>query len=356
MSECQPSSQHALHGVSPQGVIAALRERGARLAAGRPPEDGRRIALVIEGGAMRGVVSGAGAAAIDQLGLRGVFDEVYATSAGAMNAAYFLSGQAALGITIYFEELASREFINPWRLWKIMDVDLVFSHIISRVKPLNVEAILASRTRFLVAMSEYRTGSARLVDVQTSPTPLTRILKAATSIPVLYNRLTEVDGEMCFDGGLQNPFPIHDAVERCCTDILVLLSRPASYVRPASSGAAAAAFDLIFAPRNKAVRGMLRGHHRVDQACRDLALGRVRPPDGVRIATICAPDGGTVHRSTSRGADLWQAAMEYGQRTMATLGYGSHQFALAPLRASDGQHSSVVLGERSTGTARPRAD
>jgi len=354
MSESQPSSARALHGVVPEEVIAVLRERGARLAKGLPREDGRRVALVIEGGAMRGVVSGAGAAAIAQLGLREVFDEVYATSAGAMNAAYFISGQADLGITIYFEELASREFINPWRLWKIMDVDLVFSHIISRVKPLDVEAILASRTRFLVAMSEYRTGKARLVDVQASPTPLTQILKAATSIPVLYNRLTEVDGELCFDGGLQNPFPIRDAVQRGCTDIVVLLSRPASYVRPPSSGAAAAAFDLIFAPRNKAVRGMLRGHHPVDQACRDLALGRVRPPDGVRIATICAPEGGTVHRSTSRGADLWQAAMEYGQRTMATLGYGSRQFELAPLRRGGAQRSGGGLGESLPAAARPR--
>src|SRR5690242_8962304 len=63
--------------------------------------DGRRVALVIEGGGMRGVVSPGMTAAIEQLGLRDAFDEVHGASAGAFNGAFLLAGQAAYLTALY---------------------------------------------------------------------------------------------------------------------------------------------------------------------------------------------------------------------------------------------------------------
>lgn len=48
---------------------------------------------------------------------RNAFDAVYGSSAGAINATYFLSGQRD-GVNIYTEEIANEDFINLKRLFK----------------------------------------------------------------------------------------------------------------------------------------------------------------------------------------------------------------------------------------------
>ena len=70
-------------------------ERGRRLKEGREVSDGRKVGLIVEGGAMRGVISCAALMALEDLRLTDVFDEVYGASAGAVNAAYFLARQSA---------------------------------------------------------------------------------------------------------------------------------------------------------------------------------------------------------------------------------------------------------------------
>src|SRR5207244_13520104 len=81
-----------LAGTHRRRVIDLILERAA--AAGRnPPDPSRKLGLVIEGGGMRGVISAGSLLALDLLGFREIFDEIYAASAGGVNAAYFLSGQ-----------------------------------------------------------------------------------------------------------------------------------------------------------------------------------------------------------------------------------------------------------------------
>ena len=72
-------------------VVALIRRRRDEGSTPGARADGRRVALVIEGGGMRGVVSAGMTAAIEQLGLRDSFDEVHGASAGAFNAAFLLA-------------------------------------------------------------------------------------------------------------------------------------------------------------------------------------------------------------------------------------------------------------------------
>jgi hypothetical protein len=93
--------------------IPNLLLRGARSRA--PHDDGARIALCVEGGAMRGVVSAGMVSALEDLGLVHAFDAVYGSSAGAINAAYFLAGQAGFGTAIYSEDINNHQFISMRR-------------------------------------------------------------------------------------------------------------------------------------------------------------------------------------------------------------------------------------------------
>lgn len=72
---------------------------GDRLMNGSKPggrSDGLKVGLVVEGGGMRGAVTGGMLMQLHDLGLKDLFDVVYGSSAGAINATYFLSGQVRM--------------------------------------------------------------------------------------------------------------------------------------------------------------------------------------------------------------------------------------------------------------------
>src|SRR5215831_15060067 len=136
-----------LYGVNPTGTIDFLRQRVRRLRESQTFSDGRKIGLIVEGGAMRGVISCAGLMALEDLGMTDVFDEVYGASAGAVNAAYFLAEQAAYATSIYYQRINNTRILR--RLWhrKIVDIDDLFESIIARDRPLRIDKVMASRSR-----------------------------------------------------------------------------------------------------------------------------------------------------------------------------------------------------------------
>lgn len=307
------------YGHEPAEVFEAMRERRDWLLRGEPIDDGRKLALVLEGGGMRAAGPAGAVVRLAQLGYDKVFDEVYATSAGVMNAAYFLSDQTEMGITIYHDDLASSRFVTPWRVWKIMDLDWVFRDVICGTKPLDLDSVLDSRADFFVSATEFRTGRPLLIDLKRTPTPPLTILKAAMAIPLLYNRTVPIEGVRCFDGGLLNPFPIHNAIARGCTHALVLLSRDYDYIREPYHPAMSAMFDWLFARGSKSLRGMLTRYPEVDRRARDIVLGRTPVAGGTRIATLCPPSDCALKRSTTAKDMLAQASMRFGDQMESAL-------------------------------------
>lgn len=319
-----------LDGVNAPSVIAAIKQRQSNRKAGHNEPDGRKLALVLEGGAMRAAGPAGGAVALGHLGLTEIFDEVYATSAGVMNAGYFLSGQADMGITIYFEDLTNGRFINPLRFWKVVDVDYAVDEVAAIKKPLDVRRILNSPTRFYVTVMN-EAGEASLIDTKSTKTPLLKVLKAALAMPVLYNRTVEVEGKNCMDGGLRIPFPLHQAIENGCTDILLLLSRSREYVSAQHSWLGCLFFDLICARGRRGLSQAYATHHLYSRSVRDLALGRsaVVPPK-VNIAAICTEHSDPVHRTTVDSTALRTAAISYGRRTLRAFGVDAERWDLGP--------------------------
>src|SRR6476620_9162779 len=89
-------------------VLEVLLERQRQGSKPGARTDGLRVGLVVEGGAMRTVVSSGMASALEQLGLRDSFDTVYGASAGAAVGAYFVAGNVRQGTAIFFEHANSR--------------------------------------------------------------------------------------------------------------------------------------------------------------------------------------------------------------------------------------------------------
>lgn len=268
-----------------------------------------RLGLVVEGGGMRGVISGGSLIALEQLGLTSAFDEVYGESAGAINAAYFLASQAAFGGRIYVEDLTSVRFISPWRLNKILDMDFVVDHVMTHVKPLNAEAVLRSRSSLFVSVTNALDGTGRIVDVKKEQPPLLPLLKATAAITPLYNKAVLLEGVPYVDGGITDPIPVANAVKAGCTHILVLLTRPYGFRSRASRGIERRLLQILLRhwdPRFRHV--FLNVRYRKYNEARAIAFGETAQPSTPEIAVIC-PDGlgVSVTRTTIRRAVLEDA-------------------------------------------------
>lgn len=64
-------------------------------------DDQAHSALIVEGGALRGIVSAGIVCQLQALGLNNVFDSVHGTSVGAITGAYFIAEQSTLGTSTY---------------------------------------------------------------------------------------------------------------------------------------------------------------------------------------------------------------------------------------------------------------
>jgi predicted patatin/cPLA2 family phospholipase len=192
--------------------------------------DGLKIGLVIEGGAMRGVVSAGMLAGLEYLGLLPAFDVIYGTSAGAINGTYFLAGQAAYGATIYYENINNPEFMSPLRYLagqRPVSLEFLFEHVMIHEKPLNWRRVLDSNIELVPVATSLSQGRAVLLRGAQSRHELFLRLKATARIPFLAGPPVCVDGEPFVDGGLLAPIPCRQALDEGCTHVLALLTRPA---------------------------------------------------------------------------------------------------------------------------------
>lgn len=203
-----------------------------RLTAGSKPgarDDPHRVALAVEGGGMRSVVSGGMLLAIEQLGLRDCFDLVVGTSAGAISAALFVSSLTTEGSVLYYDELNQAPFLDKRRLLRLgaaLDLDHLVDHALPR-RGLNLgEVGRQPIATFATVTPVVQDNPTRVLRLAGDARRVGAILKATASLPVLAGPSKEVDGELYVDGGLHEQVPWRSAASLGATHILVLPSRP----------------------------------------------------------------------------------------------------------------------------------
>jgi len=283
-------------------------------------QDGRRLALIVEGGGMRGVLSAGCLIAFDLLGCRNVFDEIYGTSAGGVNCAYFLSGQWELGISMYFNDLSSLRFANPLRFWKILDIDYVYDHLIPKINTLDEAAVRAGRPEFFVGVTDVESGKNLLIDVKRSPHSIIKVLKASAAIPALYNRTIKLGDRRYVDGGLSDLLPIAKAVSRGCTDILVLPTRIRTHFSKQRPLWERLAFLMMMGCIYPEVYRAFCTSPQRTSLSRAYAMGR-QVIEGTNIATICpTSEESIVSRTTRSRPILIEGTRRMAIRTANILG------------------------------------
>ncbi|MGZ4961249.1 MAG: patatin-like phospholipase family protein [Limisphaerales bacterium] len=186
--------------------------------------------LVVQGGGMRGIYSMAALATLEECGFGGCFDHVFGSSAGAINGAYLLANQARLACTVYLDEI-SKHFLNFCRPGKIVDVDFLIDDVLARRKPLDVGAVMKSRSILHILLTDFLTGKVDVVTNQDPTLNLIEALRATSALPFLYNKSVTVNSRQYIDGGIRGAIPLDYAIKSGCTDIVVVLTRELSFRR-----------------------------------------------------------------------------------------------------------------------------
>ena len=214
------AADHPLYGV-------LLERAGTR--PGRRP-DPHVVALVVEGGGMRGAVAAGMALVLEAAGLMQSFDRVYGCSSGALTGCFAAAGQASVWATS-FEDCASRDFIDPSRAFRggpLLDLDFLFEEVIGRRRPLSDAGRSAGPELRAVAVSATDAELRVLGDFESTADQLAAV-RASCSIPVVTGAPPVYRGEPMVDGGLIEAIPYRTALREGATHVLVLRTQEASY-------------------------------------------------------------------------------------------------------------------------------
>jgi len=211
-------------------VHEVVRVVGERSGAGSLPgerRDGFRVALAIEGGAMRGTISAGMALALDELGLVSAFDAIYGASAGAISGAWLLSRPQ--GLRGWTEPAYARAFIRRSGLLRgrpVADVRALIEELYQTTFPMDFAAVLASPVEFHPLATDAVTGqSTDLRALCGTPAELRLALRASAALPLLAGPPVELDGRRFYDAGLSESIPYRTALAQGATHVLVLRSR-----------------------------------------------------------------------------------------------------------------------------------
>jgi predicted patatin/cPLA2 family phospholipase len=301
----------------------------ARRAAGSRPlarDDGARVALVLEGGGMRGVVSAAMAGVLEREGLTEALDLVVGTSAGALNAAALVAGVAEECCEAYWKAFCSRRFINLARLLvgrPAIDVAWTLDYASERLDADRHRRTLSSPIELhCIAVDVATCAPVDLTGMSTRETLYSALL-ASSRMPWVGGDPVEHEGRRYLDGGLADPIPLGPALAAGATHVLAFQTRPEGVPRSSPGGLA----DRLIVRRLHALNPGLVALYReriahYDRITADLAARAAAPEDGPPWVQVVRPPRGapTVSQLERDPEALRTAAEEARTCARAALG------------------------------------
>ena len=271
-------------------------------------------ALVVEGGAMRGIFSTGILDAFIKESYN-PFEWCIGVSAGATNIAAYLAQMFGRNRQVYMEYSTQPEFINFKNVFKghhIMDLDWLWKKTIEEMR-LDIDRIMDAPSKFYVGVTNVETGKVEFI--KPTEETLEEAIKASSAVPLIYKYPVNVDGTDYVDGGVADPIPIEKAVQLGATHIVVLRSKK---------------YDYRMEDSNKFItKVLLRKLPKIKKALNERSkiynqqLEFIRSEHkGIKIVEVCPPEDFQTKRLTRNLTILeqdYRIGYEYGEKLMQFL-------------------------------------
>jgi predicted patatin/cPLA2 family phospholipase len=189
---------------------------------------------------MRGIVSGAALAALGDYGFLESFDAVYASSAGAINSAYFIAGDGWPALIVYYEELIGKKFLDPRRVFlkqPILSLDYVIDDVMAARHPLNYDRVISSPIELCILVTSVRDNKCHPIRGFATADDLKLALRASASVPLAAGAGVMTRDGLLLDGSILAPHPATLAAEDGYTHIVAIRTRGKDALRDPPSRA-----------------------------------------------------------------------------------------------------------------------
>lgn len=268
-------------------------------------------ALVVEGGAMRGIFAAGVLDGFMENDYR-PFSSAWGVSAGSTNLIGYLCNDPGRSYRVITGHACQPEFINWQRFARgghLCDVHWLWHQSYSDV-PLSLGNYLTGNVPLWVNTTSVVTGEARYFRIDQRN--MHDVLTASCSIPLAYRDFPLVEDEPMSDGGLADAIPVERAYRQGARDITVVLSRPLGYRK--KQGAFPGLTNRVFRKHPALARAF---HERADRYNSALDFAKNPPPD-CHVRVIAPPDDFPVGRLTK---DRQRLADGYRQGREAAWSY-----------------------------------
>lgn len=270
-------------------------------------------ALVVEGGAMRGIFA---AGVLDSFIEHNhhPYDFAIGVSAGASNLVGYLAKQHKRSYNVITGLATNRQFFSPKRFLKggnLVDVKWLVSES-DKQFPLDKQTLFGS-TPLLATATNIDTGDADYYPVNQDN--LNLVLEATAALPIAYKQTPCFSGGCYADGGVADSIPVIEAYRRGAKEITVVLSHPLSYQMPKSR--ASWLLKRLLADYPMIGEAMANRAERYNQTLEFIR----QPPKDVTIRVIAPPQEFAVKRLTMKKELLdrgYQMGLEAGAQHLAS--------------------------------------
>ncbi|MDP8161619.1 patatin family protein [Pasteurella skyensis] len=194
----------------------------------------KKIALVLEGGAMRAMFT---AGVLDIL-LEKHFsvDAMVTVSAGALFGVNYPSKQAGRALSYNLKYLSDKRYLSWYNFFttgNIVNTEFAYHRIPLELDIFDNNTFKQSQIDFYATLTNVESGQAEYVKI-TDPVTQMDTLRASGSMPFVSKKV-EIDGKFYLDGGIADSIPIEKCLQLGYEKIIVVLTQTAEYRKTPSN-------------------------------------------------------------------------------------------------------------------------
>lgn len=189
---------------------------------------GKRTALILEGGALRGVYT---SGVLDVMMLHHLkFKQVVGISAGSLNGLYYVANQIGKAAELNLNYVRDSRYMGVSHLAKeksFFNFDFVFQDIFNELIPFDFNTFSRSDIQFWAGVTNCSDGKIEFIEKKEQEDFL-KVCRASSSIPFLCAPV-EIDGKSYVDGGVSCAVPLFEDLPFACDRLVLVLTRAKGY-------------------------------------------------------------------------------------------------------------------------------
>lgn len=190
--------------------------------------------LVLEGGGMRGVYTAGVLESFLENGL--TFPYVVGVSAGACNAASYLSHQKGRNKRVNMEYISDPRYLSLQNFIKnreLFGMEFIFNEIPSKLIPFDFDSFYKNKTEFVIGTTDCTSGNPVYFKKSDYGQEMLTVLKASSSLPYVSKEILFKD-KYLLDGGISDSIPLKKAKSDGYGKNVVVLTRNEGYLKKPS--------------------------------------------------------------------------------------------------------------------------